>query len=238
MPPMTLPTHWWHWERQKEYVRELFNIFDAHLLAQWLPLLWPPALWEVEMPPINAKCNNQPGAKRKPTKRAWGWGNDLKSKNNKQPAMWGQCKDYVNAMPMPMQCLHKATANTIHPSMVWGNYNFRINQQEEMWEKFFPTFVVHLWVLWPLATANASTAGENQQSTAKSSNQTVCVKREWMKESEYARKTNNLQTYEGRKQNNRTTINNQPPHAGESTNNNQPTASSMLSGILNSCMMS
>ncbi len=130
MPPMTLPTHWWHWERQKEYVRELFNIFDAHLLAQWLPLLWPPALWEVEMPPINAKCNNQPGAKRKPTKRAWGWGNDLKSKNNKQPAMWGQCKDYVNAMPMPMQCLHKATANTIHPSMVWGNYNFKINWQE------------------------------------------------------------------------------------------------------------
>jgi len=74
MPPMTLPTHWWHWERQKEYVRELFNIFDAHLLAQWLPLLWPPALWEVEMPPINAKCNNQPGAKRKPIKRAWGRG--------------------------------------------------------------------------------------------------------------------------------------------------------------------
>jgi len=37
---------------------------------------------------INAKCNNQPGAKRKPTKRAWAQGNDKKIKinDNKQPA--------------------------------------------------------------------------------------------------------------------------------------------------------
>ncbi len=47
-----------------------------------------------------------------------------------------------------MQHLSEATAN-----MVSGNYNFKINWQEEMLEKYFPIFVMHLPVLQPLATA-------------------------------------------------------------------------------------
>jgi len=108
--------------------RMFFNIFDSHLLARQLPLLWLPALQEV-VPTINAKRNNPPGAKTKPMRMA----------------------HYAGIM----QRLSDATTNTIHPSMVWGNYNFKINQQEEMLENFFPIFIMHLPVLQLLATANA-----------------------------------------------------------------------------------
>jgi len=78
--------------------------------------------------------------------------------------------------------------------------------------------------------AAATAMGENQQSTTKSSNQPVCVKRERMKESEDAGENKQPTNLEGRKQNSRTTINNQQSsswchaHVVESKNNNQPAA--------------
>jgi len=107
--------------------------------------------------------------------------------------------------------------------------------------KKFPIFVAHLPVLQLMAAATTRTTGENQQSTVKSSNEPVCVKREWMNESEDT--GGDLQTLEGRKHNNRTTINNQqstinlpvPCSYWWKQNKQQSTCSSMPSGILNSC---
>ena len=73
--------------------------------------------------------------------------------------------------------------------------------------------------------AAVTAMGKNQQSTAKSSNQPVCVKRERVKESEDAGENKQPMNLEGRKHNNRTTINNHPPGATlmpvKAKNNNQ-----------------
>jgi len=130
----------------------------------------------------------------------------------------------VNAMPMLMLCPCKATTNTIHPSIVWENYNLKINWQEEMWENCFPIFVMHLPVLWLLAAATTGTIRENQQSMAKS-NLCVWKENEWMRVRMQQEPTNLQGEKTEQQNNNKKSTSPCHAHASESTtNNNQPAA--------------
>jgi len=163
-------------------------------------------------------ANNQPGG---------GYANNQHSRemikkinNNKQPAwptQWQQHQRQRNAYAKP--CQHCPPINGV------GKLWYNINWQEEMWKKFVSNFVAHLPVLRPLAATAGCCNRRNHVGdptiNAKSSNQPVCVEREWMKESEDAKTEQH---------NNRTTINLPVPcsHASESKNSNQPAAACHL----------
>ncbi len=71
MPPMTLPT---------------INGIEKGRRSVWENIFQ--HFWFTFTSMTNAKYNNQPGAKTKPMKRAWGW-EMIKINNTKQPTMQG-----------------------------------------------------------------------------------------------------------------------------------------------------